>query len=156
MTWKKVLLAVAALLIIAWGTLGTIALFTDVENTDADFTSGRLDITPEGGSWSGSFDNMQPGDTIVFEVTVRSVGTLPLDYDVATTLSGDLAGGSHPCYVSEIRVDGAPVTSDSLSEQGGSDPTDLVEVSVSMPLDAGSEYEDQDGHLEVVFDAVQQ
>lgn len=155
--WKKVLLAVVAVVLIVWGAVGTIALFTDVESTSADdFTSGTLDITLEGGSWSGSFDNMQPGDTIVFEVTVRSVGTLPLDYDVETELTGDLAGGSDPCYVSEVKIDGVPVNSDSLSKQGGGDDSDLVEISVTMPIEASNEYEDEEGHLEVTFNAVQQ
>jgi len=136
--------------------LGTVALFSDIEHAGADFTSGTLEISAEGRSWSGAFDNLKPGETLVFAVELRSEGTLPLDYEVQTQLSGDLAGGDHPCYVSETRIDGVPAVADTLSEQGGADESDLVEVDVTMPLEAGSEYEGKSGHLEITFNAVQQ
>lgn len=153
----KVGLMVVALAVVAGGALGTYAWFADVATMEGKtFTSGTLEISLEGADWLGRVDNMQPGDTATFRVTVRSTGSLPLDYTIEESLEGDLAGGEKPCYVSGIRVDGALSRADSLSARDGDDAEDLVEIEITMPPEAGSEYEGKSGELVVAFAASQQ
>jgi len=115
--------------------------------------------------------NLKPGDTITFRVRVRSVGTLPLDYTIEPSLEGPLSQGNNPCEITEIRVRKAgepqahvftvtgPNWSDTsfpLSAQGGNHPADLVEIDITMPIEAGSDYEGRTGHLVATFSATQQ
>jgi len=136
---------------------GVYAVFTDTEpSTGNNFSAGLLDISAGTGSWSTGFDNMKPGDTVTFTITVGNDGTLPLDYTITTVLSGDLSGGANPCFVKETRVDGTPTTSDSLSVAGQGDRYDTVEIDIKMPGAAGNWYQGKSGTLDVTFAATQQ
>lgn len=136
---------------------GMYAVFTDaVSSTGNNFSAGLLDISAGTGSWSTGFDNMKPGDTVTFTITVGNDGTLPLDYTITTVLSGDLSGGANPCFVKEIRVDGTPTASDSLSVAGQGDRHDTVEIDIKMPGAAGNWYQGRSGTLDVTFAATQQ
>jgi len=135
---------------------GMYAVFTDTETSTGDFAAGLLDISAGTGSWSTGFDNMKPGDTVTFTITVGNDGTLPLDYTIAPVLSGDLSGGANPCWVKETRVDGTPTTSDSLSVAGQGDRYDTVDIDIKMPGAAGNWYQGKSGTLTVTFAATQQ
>ncbi len=146
---RKVLLSllvigVAALMV----GLGTAALFTDsATSEDNTFTAGTLDIEAGTTWWAGSVDNIKPGDTMVFTVPITNAGSLPLNYTVSAEVSGDLAEGDNPVVVTSIVPDAG-----SLDVLGGAD----IVVTLTMPLDAGNEYQGKSGTLDVTIDAVQQ
>ena len=155
---KKILIGIMTIGLVAMlaGT-GLFAYFNDVEtSTGNTFTAGKLDISLGTSSWSTGFDNMKPGDTVTFTITVGNDGTLPLDYTITPVLSGDLSGGANPCWVKEIRVDGVVTASDSLSVAGKGDRYDTVEIDIKMPLNAGNWYQERSGTLDVTFAATQQ
>jgi len=138
---------------------GVYAVFTDTAtNTGNEFTAGTLAIGLETKSWSTGFDNMKPGDTVTFTITVRNDGSLPLDYTITTVLTGELITlGSNPCGVSAIRVDTAAYTPpETLSVEGGGDWKDTVNIDITMPSAAGNTYQGKSGTLTVTFDATQQ
>lgn len=137
---------------------GTWAVFTDgASSTGNTFTAGTLEVTlTEPGAWSAGFNNMKPGETKTFSITVNSVGTLPLNYDVGTVLGGVLAGGVTPVAVTGVRIDGAAATSGSLDAIGGADASDEIQIDVTMPVSAGNDYQGQSGTLSVTVNAVQQ
>jgi len=136
---------------------GMYAVFTDTEtSTGNTFEAGTIIITPGDGSWSTGFDNMKPGDTVTFTITVGNDGSLPLDYTITPVLSGDLSLGVDACFVKQIRVDGAVTASDSLSVAGQGDRYDDVEIDIKMPYAAEDWYQGKSGTLDVTFTATQQ
>lgn len=136
---------------------GMYAVFTDIEqSTGNTFEAGTVIISLGASSWSTGFDNMKPGDTVTFTITVGNDGTLPLDYTITTVLSGDLSGGANPCFVKQIRVDGVVTATDSLSVAGQGDRYDTVEIDIKMPGAAGNWYQGRSGTLDVTFAATQQ
>jgi predicted ribosomally synthesized peptide with SipW-like signal peptide len=154
---KKILVSVMVIgLVSALAGAGLYAYFSDTEtSTGNTFQAGTLNISLDGGSWSTGFNNMKPGDTVKFTITVHSVGSLPLTYSITPSLSGDLASGSNPCYVNDVKVDGVSTTTDSLSAAGGSDASDVVDIYITMPWAAGNEYQGKSGTLTVTFTATQ-
>jgi predicted ribosomally synthesized peptide with SipW-like signal peptide len=158
---RRILFSLIALaVVIGIAGAGTFAYFSDTEQSTANtFTAGTLQISLGETSWQGTFDNLKPGDVVAFVIPIESKGTLPLNYTIKPTLSGDLAGGSNPCVVSKVLVDGvektAPYT-DSLSAAGGADATDQITIQVTMPAAAGNEYQGKTGSLSVEIDAAQQ
>ena len=136
---------------------GMYAVFTDTEKSTGDFKAGTLDISLGSASWSTGFDNMKPGDTVTFTITVGNDGTLPLDYTITPVLSGDLSTGTYGCWVKAIRVDTVAYSPpESLSVAGGGDRYDTVEIDIKMPLAAGDWYQGRSGTLTVTFAATQQ
>jgi len=136
---------------------GIYAVFTDTAtSTGNNFAAGILDISAGTGSWSTGFDNMKPGDTVTFTITVGNDGTLPLDYTITTALSGDLSTGTYACFVQQIRVDTVVTASDSLSVAGQGDRYDTVDIDIKMPGAAGNWYQGKSGTLDVTFAATQQ
>jgi len=168
----KVAMIIAALAVAAFGAIGTYAWFSDTATLEGKtFATGTVKIRlekvvppwrwwpwprPEAPIPCAEVRNMKPGDTITFRVAVESVGTLPLDYTIEPSLQGPLAEGDNPCYISEVRVDEVVTMDDSLSAEGGDDPADLVEIDITMPIEAGSEYEGESGQLVATFSATQQ
>ncbi len=136
---------------------GVYAVFTDSQSSTGNvFTAGTVAISLGDSSWSTGFDNMKPGDTVTFAITVGNEGTLPLDYTVTWTLGGDLSLGTDPCFVNQIRIDGVVTASDSLSVAGQGDRYDTIEIDVKMPLTAGNWYQGRSGTLDVTVSATQQ
>jgi predicted ribosomally synthesized peptide with SipW-like signal peptide len=73
---------------------GTLAIFTDsATNTSNTFTAGTLDISLDKADGTKYFDisNIAPGDSGSTTITVSNDGSLELRYDIATSLTGDLA-----------------------------------------------------------------
>lgn len=155
---RKFLTAVLVIgLVATLAGAGIYAVFTDTAtSTGNNFAAGILDISAGTGSWSTGFDNMKPGDTVTFTITVGNDGTLPLDYTITTVLSGDLSGGANPCFVQQIRVDTVVTATDSLSVAGQGDRYDTVEIDIKMPGAAGNWYQGRSGTLDVTFAATQQ
>ena len=155
---KKILMSLMTIaLVIGLVGAGTMAHFSDTEtSTDNTFTVGTLDIALGTTSWLADFDNMAPGDTVTSIIPVNSTGSLPLNYDITTSLSGDLTGGTNPCAVTSVRVDGTSTSSDSLTAAGGTDEGDVVAIDITMPSAAGNEYQGKSGILKVTFVATQQ
>lgn len=165
------------LALLVLGALRSYAWFTDQAALRVGaFTTGTLDIVLEPaeppwrwGQYPGSPhppgqenparrppEGLVPGATITFLLRVRSTGTLPLDYTVAAEVQGDLGTGPTPCTVTAVRIDGVETWADALSEAGGPDDADYLEIDVTMPWEAGSEYQGKGGELVVTVDAIQQ
>lgn len=155
MTKKKWIMIGACLvliLLVLGGLSGAMALFTDTETVEASvMVAGSLDIEIKDDHWLSGVGNIQPGDTFTFQFTLRSTGTLPLDYYVKHELSDEYKL-AEVCEVSEINIDDGTA---SLSAASGSDTTDTIEVTVVM-LDAGDEYQGESGQLIVTIHATQQ
>jgi len=170
-------LILAALAAIAGGAYGTYAWFTAQRTLSlGSISTGTLDLVlepvpsaPGGPPWkwgqgqsippgppSPSPDVLMPGGTITFLLCARSTGSLPLNYTVSPVVRGRLGEGSTPCKVTAIRIDGALAAGDALSAAGGADAEDQIEIDVTMPWEASSEYQGQSGELVVTVDAVQQ
>jgi len=147
---KQILLSILVIgLVATLAGAGVYAVFTDTESSTGNaFTAGTIIITPGDGSWSIGYDNMKPGDTVTFTITVGNGGTLPLDYTITPALSGEL---SPVCSVSEIRVDTVVTTDDSLIVGG----SDIVEIDITMETD-DNWYQGKSGLLTVTFAATQQ
>jgi len=154
--WLVIGASLVLILLVLGGLTGAIALFTDTETVEASvMVAGTLDISIHGAHWQSDVSQVEPGDSFVFEFTLQSDGNLPLDYNVVYELKGDLANGANPCYVSGVKIGGAlSIThSGSLNSSGDSD---LVEVEVVMPEEAGDEYQSKGGQLKVTIHATQQ
>lgn len=133
---------------------GTWAIFSDdASSTGNTFTAGTLDISTGIVTKSVGFDNIQPGDTVDITIPVDNVGSLPLKYTISTSISGTMTGGLYDPVVSDITVNGASYVAPQLLDNGD---TDTVVISVTLPLDAGNNYQGTTGILDVVFSAVQQ
>ena len=155
---QKILISLMAIaLVVGLVGAGTMAYFSDTETSSGNtFTAGTLNIALGTTSWSANFSNMKPGDTVTSTIPVNSTGSLPLDYTITTSLSGNLTWGAHPCTVTSVRVDGTSTSSDSLTAAGGTDESDVVAIDITMPAAAGNEYQGQSGTLTVTIYAVQQ
>lgn len=133
--------------------VGTEAWFAQtVSSTNHRFTSGTLGINIENVTWRGSAHDLRPGETAILEFQVVSIGNLDLDYVVLPSVGGESANGDTPVFVREIRIDDGEA---SLSGASGDDPRDTVQVLVTLPEDAGSEYQQRMGNLEVTVHARQ-
>ncbi len=174
-TWLRLILGAACLGVVLIGVTGTQAWFTDTARIEGlTFISGSLDIHAElvDGQCGGLDENghchcwrygqesseysLVPGGHITFCLRVWTTGDLPVTYTVDPTLSGDLAMGATPCTVTDIRIDGMSSADGTLGPAGDADDQDIVEIDVSMPWEAGSEYQGQGGELVVTIDAGQQ
>ena len=157
---KKILMSLMAIaLVIGLVGVGVVASFSDEEtSTGNTFTAGTLDIELGSATYSTNILNMKPGDTETVTLGINSVGTLPLNYTISTVLSGGIMlGGTNDPYVSAIMVDSSAYSApESLSKTGGTDPSDTVEVDITLPSSAGNDYQGLSGNLTITFSAVQQ
>ena len=157
---KKILISLMSIaLVVGLVGAGVVASFSDEEtSTGNTFTTGTLNITLGTATYSANILNMKPGDTKTVTLDVNSVGTLPLNYTISTSLTGAIMLGTvDDPYVSAIRVDGTAYSApETLSEVGGTDPSDTVEVDITLPAGAGNAYQGLSGNLAITFSAVQQ
>lgn len=148
---SSLLMITTAALVIS---LGTFAYFSDTaSSTGNTFTTGSLDIEAGTATWTGSYSNIKPGDTVTLSLAANSVGSLPLNYTVSTALAGDLAAGANPCTASAVKIDSVTTSSDSLSAAGGGDASDTITVDITMPPAAGNEYQGKSGTLSITLSA---
>ncbi|MDI6892147.1 MAG: TasA family protein [Actinomycetota bacterium] len=143
----------------------SLAIFTSTAtNPTNTFAAGTLVIDSTGTTeTSVNILNMKPGDTVTVTMGVASLGTLPLNYTITPVLTGAIAGGVSPAVVSGIRVDGIPTASNSLAAFDATSPEpdliddeDVVEIDITLPVDADDDYQGLAGNLAVTFDAIQQ
>ena len=88
---------IAALSLVALGSLTTNALFSDTENTDSSaFVTGTIDLVTNPAAPATvdfSAGNMAPGDTVYGALRVRNAGSLGLRYAMSATAdNGDSKG----------------------------------------------------------------
>ena len=80
---------IAALSLVALGSLTTNALFSDTENTDSSaFVTGTIDLVTNPASPATvdfSAGNMAPGDTVYGALRVRNAGSLGLRYAMSAS-----------------------------------------------------------------------
>lgn len=154
--WATFVLLTGLVLLItmpAFDFVGTEAWFAEtVTSTSHRFTSGTLGINIDSVTWLGPAHELRPGETAVLQFKVHSIGNLPLDYVVLPTIGGEAASGDTPAFVHQIIIDDGDA---SLSGASGNDPEDTVQVMVLLPEDAGPEYQQLMGNLEVTVHARQ-
>jgi spore coat-associated protein N len=134
---------------------GTFALFTGTAtNSGNAFTAGKVQISDVTGksafSQTAHFNNLAPGDSESANVSVQNTGNLDawvyLDGPASIqTESGAVFHGAHPLA---ITFHSNPV----LLHPG---ETKGLSVSYSLPRDAGNEYQNASGTMDIVIDAVQ-
>jgi len=147
------------LAIVALGAMliggGTFALFTDTAtNAGNTFTAGTLvleDVT-DGTAVSQTvyFDNLAPGDSEPFFVTVRNNGTLDawvkIDKDKTNeSMVGELFAGDYPL---EIGFDDTAVLVKAGEEVN-------LNLTYLFPLEADNTYQGASGSFDLVVQAVQ-
>lgn len=130
---------------------GSYALFTaEAVNTGNTFTTGGVTIENVSSSFSATkyFENLAPGDSEEWTVTIKNKDTLdawvqvPEDGYVKT---GDLFGGNHP-----LSID---VNNEVFRIKAGEEKT--FKFKYAFPKDAGNEYQGKTGSLDIKFLAVQ-
>lgn len=130
---------------------GSYALFTaEAVNSGNTFTTGGVTITAESSTLSSThyFDNLAPGDTETWTVTVENTDTLDAwvqvkDFEYGGT--GLFDGGVNQLKILE---DNDPIR----IPAGGSAQ---FEFEYDFPKDAGNEYQGKTGELTINFQAVQ-
>jgi spore coat-associated protein N len=137
------------------GVGSTFAFFTDTAtNSSNTLNAGKVQIQDVTGKAAFSqtlhFNNLAPGDSETANVSVQNTGNLDawvyLDGPASSqTESGALFQGAHPLA---ITFDSNPL----LLHPGETKP---LSVSYSLPRDAGNEYQNASGTMNIVIDAVQ-
>ncbi|MBS3909370.1 MAG: SipW-dependent-type signal peptide-containing protein [Actinobacteria bacterium] len=161
---KKIVLSLLTIAVVAALAAGaTFAVFTSTAtNPNNTFGTGTLTIKEGTATAEANISNMKPGETKIVKIPVNSTGTLPLNYTVETTLTGTIMLGqaANDPRVSAVWIDNVHKTSlpatDSLSAAGGTDPSDLVEIHITLPSAADNAYQGKTGNLSVTFNATQQ
>lgn len=126
---------------------GTFAAFSDSETSSGNvFAAGTLDISLGSASLEAAIANMAPGDSKTVTVIATNDGSLPLTYTASAVLSGDIMLGG----ANDPTVTIAPATGP--LESGGS--ATLI-ATITLPLDAGNEYQDLSGNVAITVNAVQ-
>ena|SRR5690606_2641094 len=130
---------------------GSYALFTDTAvNAGNTFTTGGVTIDDVNTTFTATqyFDNLAPGDSESWTVTIKNTDTLAAWVKVADngyTTSGDLFGGTNPLQIADN------------NEVFKLEPGEEKEFTFTynFPLAAGNEYQDKTGTLDITFIAVQ-
>jgi len=132
---------------------GSYALFTDTAvNAGNTFTTGGVTIDDVNTTFTATqyFDNLAPGDSESWTVTIKNTDTLGAwvkvaDLPDAYTTSGDLFGGTHPLTISP---------NNEVFHLAPGEEVDFT-FTYAFPLDAGNEYQGKSGTLDIKFVAVQ-
>ena len=126
----------------------TFAQFTaTASNANNTFKAGTLVVAAGQQQYNVNLDNLKPGETVSGSFTVSNTGTLPLNYTVSPTTSGNLfTFDDNHAYVT--------ITSNG---QGILDPegSQTVEYTVTFPQDAGNDYQGATGTLTFTVNANQ-
>ena len=150
---------------------GTIAYFTTQNQTDVNVTSGKISVTsvvsnlatyslgvaqPAGTFENGgtavlndhvlTLDKLTPGDKATFKISVKNESNVKIKYRVAFSKTGDLADA----LVAEVNGGASEWT----KLEVGSADIDL-EASIEMPITTGIEYNDKQGSVTILVEAVQ-
>ena len=118
---------------------GVSALYSDTEWALSQSEAGLLELYIEGGALSQPL--MSPGVPVVFPVTIKNVGTIPLHFHVSAYVSGHLAD------VVEI----TPIPDNNLPPGGFT----TVPVEFSLPENVHSRVKGKTGELHVTVRADQ-
>lgn len=114
------------------------AFYVDLEGIqENDLRAGTVDLVIGNAQWSGDPGAMQTGDSVVLTIPLENAGTLPLNYEVTTSLRGDLASAV------EVRV----LTPPSRHLDTGASTN--VKVRVTLPNAGSAEHEGKSGCLDV-------
>jgi len=134
----------------------TFSIFTDsATNSGNTFKAGKIDINSQvAQEWTVGCDNMAPGDVKVEKLTVSNDGTLELRYDVSADIQGALFGGANPTQVKFLK-DGEEFTPGDNNFVLAPGESDEITVEVTMPKDAGNEYQEATGSIDINFAAEQ-
>lgn len=139
--------------------VGTFAWFTSAATNEGNsFKSGTVVINldkPNGNKYF-EIDNMAPGDSGQATVKVTNDGSLELRYDIAETLTGDLAAAPDGLIVTIEDSTGNIIKPGDnnrvLAANGGSE--DLT-VKYELPTAAGNAYQDKGATLDLAVNAEQ-
>lgn len=139
---------------------GTFALFTaSASNTGNTFTAGDLGISldqqdPNGEKYF-TINNMAPGDTNSRNFIVTNTGSLELRYDIAETLTGDLAAGPDGLKITIKDADGKVVTPGDNNIVLAPKASNVYTVTYELPKTAGNWYMDKTATLGITVNAEQ-
>lgn len=165
--------ALTALLMAAGIVGGTIAYFSTSSETDVNITSAKINVSSvvsdlktyslEHEQAAGTFENggtaslsgnvltldrMSPGDKATFKIAVTCDNNIKIKYRVAFDKTGALA----PALEANVSGGAAEWTLINPSET----PTVInLDASVAMPLSTGIEYNDKQGTVRILVEAVQ-
>lgn len=135
----------------------TFAIFTDsATNENNTFAAGTLDISLDKLNGTKYFDiaNIAPGDSGSANVTVSNVGSLELRYDIAQTLTGDIASGTNGLVVT-IKKDGTVIVPGDNNRVLAAGANEVLTVEWTLPLAAGNEYQGKSATLGLTVNAEQ-
>ena len=163
--------AITAAFMAAGAIGGTIAYFNTQSQTDVNVTSGKISIVstvsnlqtyslgvaqPAGTFENGgtatlsdhtiTLDRMTPGDKVTFKIAVANESNVKIKYRVSFNKNGDLA----PVLATEVNGGASEWTP---LEIGSSNIN--LEASIEMPITTGIEYNNKQGSVSIVVEAVQ-
>lgn len=126
----------------------TFALFTDTTtNANNTFAAGTVKISAGTQTYTVAVDNMAPGDSIPGSFVVKNEGSLKLWYQVTSSATGDLftLDANHAVVV--------PPTTEWETLDPGQSAT--ISYNVTLPLEAGNDYQGKTGTLSFTVNATQ-
>lgn len=167
----RVIISLVLIGILAFGAgFATVAYFTSqATSEDNVFETGTLIIgVPNAGSNSGVFDigNWQPGDSETADITVNNLGSLPMKYRLRAEFSdeGEEAAALKDILDAVITKGDTVIFSGKLSalaagvvvnEDFAAGASEVLTFTISMPVDAGNEYQGASATAKFIFDATQ-
>jgi spore coat-associated protein N len=153
----------------------SIAVFTDDDSVDADFTTGDISLVAGSNPASVAVTDMMPGDDSRFEITVTNDGSGDLRYAMEATADGDLADAplkltvrTGECadwstgtgVVAEADLVGAGFGDEAQGQDSGDRPlaataSETFCFQVGLPLATGNDYQDASATATFTFYAEQ-
>lgn len=139
---------------------GSYAIFTSsAQNTGNTFAAGtviiKLDKADVPAEKYFNLTNMAPGDSEIQPVTVSNAGSLELRYDLTLAVGGDLGTGDKKLEITAYSDAAGTVAlnaADRVLAVGGSE---TIYVKVTLPKEAGNEYQGKSGTASIKVDAEQ-
>jgi len=167
---KKLLgLTSAVLLIVAFGTVGTWAYFTDSElSSHNSLLAGTLDLTWQntgGVNLPFNVPSLAPGESHEARLTINNTGNLPLRYAMTVEVaSGETLANQLQCrvydYETSTELYSGPLGAASFGDPGAeavlaAGESRPVAITVTMPASTGREFQGLTSNVSFIFTAEQ-
>ena len=163
MNLKKKLMTSIATMGIAAALVGgaTFANFSSTAtNDDNIFKAGTLVVTAGPQQYSVDITNLKPGDTKSGQFVIANTGSLPLNYTVTSSGTGELFTGATVDRDGDGILDAnnatVTFTSNSTGSLVASTGTATITYTVTLPSAAGNDFQGTQGSLKFNVNATQQ